>query len=139
VNALEFNEKYLMGRPVETITGENDFSWSYISPVCIPRIFCKDGFNVSLQTGKSLYCTPREDNGPWFQVELGFPTSGDTRLTEYMDFYSSDENEIPDPSNHVYGFVPLDIVLEVFEDHGGIDEDATKHWSEDNDNHPALV
>ena len=124
MNALEFNEKYLMGRPLDTIQGENDFSYSFIRPVCIPRIFCKDGFNVSVQVGGCLYCTPRQNEGPWYEVELGFPSEGDKRLLEYMDAMSEDATD------NVYGYVPLSIVMEVFEDHGGIDEDATKHWSD---------
>ena len=124
MNSLEFNNKYLLGREIEDLGG-----YSWLKPHVIPKIVCKDGFSVSLQASRTHYAGPRNDLGPWYKVELGFPSEGDTRLNEYMDFYSSDENEIPDPTANVYGYVPLDIVLEVFESHGGIDEDATKHWS----------
>ena len=120
MNCLVFNDKYLMGRPCDT-----NIAWEYPTPVIIPRIYCKDGFNVSLQVGPGMYCAPRNGMGPWFQVEIGFPSEGDDRLTEYMEPMSED------PTENVYGYVPLEIVLEVFESHGGIDEVATKHWSEE--------
>ena len=124
MKTLEFNEKYLMGRKLtqhDIVRGCN-----FLTPLVIPKIVCKDGFAVSVQASEGHYATPRNNEGPWCEVELGYPTDGDVRLTEYMD---GDPDRV-DPSDTVYGYVPLNIVLEVFEDHGGIDEGVTKHWSD---------
>ena len=128
MNVLEFNKKYLMGRPSQDFGGWVMGEQS-VNPYVIPKIVCNDGYAVSLQASRTHYATPRNNQGPWFQVELGFPTEGDNRLVEYMDASTEDPDQIPDPTANVYGYVPLDIVLEVFESHGGIDEDATLHWS----------
>lgn len=125
MNCLVFNEKFLLGREIEDQGG-----YGWLKPHVIPKIVCKDGFSVSLQASRTHYCSPRTDQGPWFEVELGFPTAGDNRLIEYIDAYTDDPDQLPDPTDNVYGYVPLDIVLEVFESHGGIDEDATQHWSD---------
>ena len=130
MDVLEFNRQYLMGRPRKDY-GEPSFSdLDFLDPHVIPMIVCRDGFKVSVQASRTHYCQPRDNYGPWFQVELGYPSEGDDRLTEYMDFYSSDPDELPDPTNQVYGYVPLDIVLAIFEDHGGIDEAETKKWND---------
>jgi hypothetical protein len=37
------------------------------------RITCEDGFSVSVQANEGAYCYPRNDSGPYMEVELGFP------------------------------------------------------------------
>lgn len=130
MTVFEFNEKYLMGRPRKDYGDGTMPDLDFLDPHVIPMIVCRDGFKVSVQASRTHYCTPRYNSGPWYQVELGFPSEGDVRLNEYMDFYSSDPDELPDPTDQVYGYVPLDIVLAIFEDHGGIDESMTKRWNE---------
>ena len=40
-----------------------------------PHIVCSDGFTMSLQAGKGLYCTPRETSFEYTAVEIGYPSS----------------------------------------------------------------
>lgn len=76
------------------------------------RIVCADGFNMSVQVGSGMYCAPREETGPWYQVEVGYPSD---RVEALMDWA-----EEPDkPTETVYGYVPIEVVAQVIADHGG--------------------
>lgn len=85
-----------------------------------PLIYCMDGFTMSVQTGETLYCEPRDNYGPWTRVEIGFPSE---RVEEFMPFIDGDETT--DPTETVYGYVPIDIVEKVIEQHGGINFEWT--------------
>lgn len=78
-----------------------------------PRIVCKDGFSVSVQASDFTYCYPRHNEGPWDEVELGFPSEIVPELLQYAE--NKDE-----PTNSVYGYVPIEVVVKVLESHGGI-------------------
>jgi len=39
-----------------------------------PRIYCHDGFNLSVQASEVTYATPRSNTGPYTAVEVGFPS-----------------------------------------------------------------
>lgn len=82
----------------------------------IPRITCKDGFSISVQANKNAYCEPRRDFGPYTHVECGFPSA---RPNEKLLQYAENKN---DPQNTVYGYVPINIVEKLIEEHGGIEE-----------------
>jgi hypothetical protein len=43
-------------------------------PGCVPRIYCRDGENVSIQAGEYLYCSPRTNYPVWDKIEAGFPS-----------------------------------------------------------------
>ena len=74
---------------------------------------CKDGFTVSVQAGSRHYCEPRTDVGPWSSLELGFPSERDELIMEYAEDPGS-------PTHTVYGWVPWNIVYDLFEKHGGL-------------------
>ena len=105
-----------------------------------PRIVCNDGYSVSVQASEYMYCEPRytqwknEDgwqviNGdywsssgtprnfetdhftPYESVELGFPSEADELIYEYA--------EDDDYTSTVYGHVPVKIVEQLIEKHGG--------------------
>ena len=79
------------------------------------RIVCNDGFSISVQANNYTYCTPREDEAwPYSKVELGFPSAFDELIDEYAHCDGTLET--------VYGYVPIDIVNELIEKHGGIKE-----------------
>ena len=78
-----------------------------------PRVECKDGFNVSIQASAMTYCSPREDRGPYMHVELGFPSE---KVDEWLEYAETSET----PTDTVYGWVPVEIVDQVLEEHGGI-------------------
>ncbi len=83
------------------------------------RVYCKDGFNVSIQGGSSgLYCSPREHCNEFYEVELGFPSEQIHELNEYAE---NKENH----KETVFGYVPIEDVEKLIEKHGGIDADKT--------------
>jgi hypothetical protein len=78
-----------------------------------PRVKCVDGFEVSIQASKTHYCSPRENEGPYYLVELGFPSLPLEILKEYAE-------EEDDLVNTVYGYVPIEKVVAVLDEHGGL-------------------
>lgn len=75
---------------------------------------CADGFKVSIQASEFHYCTPRINGAEKYEsVELGFPNQADDLIMIYAE-------DPEDPTETVYGFVPIDIVNQLVEKHGGI-------------------
>lgn len=79
-----------------------------------PRLYCNDGYSVSVQASEFHYCSPRL-NGlqDYKSVELGFPSIEDELINEYAD---GDD----DYTDTVYEYVPIEIVEKLIEKHGGI-------------------
>ena len=80
------------------------------------RIVCKDGFSLSVQANRRAYCVPRDSDGPWEKVEVGFPSDTPELILEYAE-------EEDDPTGTVYGYVPIGLVEQLIELHGGMEED----------------
>jgi len=91
----------------------------------IPKLFCKDGFNVSIQASSGHYCSPRHEEKLMAfdyddsdiihtEFELGFPSEKEELILEYAE----EKNK---PTGTVYGWVPLAIILQLIEKHEGID------------------
>ena len=79
-------------------------------------ITCNDGFTVSVQGGTEFhYCSPRRKCNQYDEVELGYPSVADDIIQPYAE-------EPDDPTDTVYGFVPIDIVEKLIEKHGGINK-----------------
>ena len=76
------------------------------------RLVCADGFSMSIQANNGAYCSPRNDEGPYHEVEIGYPNMVEFLILPYA------EDEL-NPSNTVYSYVPSEIVLEVILKHGG--------------------
>jgi len=78
------------------------------------KIVCADGFEMSVQAHQGGYCTPRINNADRYTaVEVGFPNQIDELLLEYCE----DEGN---PTETVYGYVPVTTVSLVIAKHGGI-------------------
>ena len=83
----------------------------------LPRIYCKDGFNISVQVHNGNYCA--SENGTrtfgldWKLVEWDFPSSP-------IDFekYNAEDT---DTMRSVGGYVEIGLIDELCEEHGGID------------------
>jgi len=71
----------------------------------LPKIVCLDGFRVSVQVGESLYCTPRDNKGPWTSVECGYPSES---VPAWLD-YATDPDE---PCTSIYPYVPIELVVD---------------------------
>jgi len=79
------------------------------------RVKCKDGFTMSVQASSVAYCSPRIDDGKYYKVEVGFPSQKESLLLKYAE-------EPEDPTNTVYGYVPVNTVYLVITKHGGMAE-----------------
>lgn len=79
-----------------------------------PRLYCYDGYSISVQASEYHYCSPRLNGLQDYQsVELGFPSKEDELINEYAE-------DNPGSLNTVYGYVPIEIVEKLIEKHGGI-------------------
>ena len=111
-----------------------------------PRFVCQDGFSVSIQASENHYCEPRytqyRDGNTWHvingdtwssssvprkfdtdhfipyeSVELGYPSMED----ELINSFAEDAEE-GDYTSTIYGCVPVEVVEELIEKHGGFKE-----------------
>jgi len=82
------------------------------------RIVCNDGFSMSVQGSEGLYCQPRENSPIFTKMEIGFPSEQEDLI---MEFAETPEN----PTDTVYGYVPVEIIQKVIDKHKGINLDKT--------------
>jgi hypothetical protein len=102
---------------------------SFFPPV--GRIVCKDGFSLSIQANEYAYCSPRDNNGPWYDFECGFPNR--EPILEVFKSYAENPANLTET---VYAYVPEEVILSELEQHGGVDEEATaKSILEQNNKH----
>ena len=96
------------------------------------RITCADGFTLSVIAGPGAYCSPRPallDSlpdglvsdapknypGPYTAVEVGFPSKRPEPWGEWSQRAEDEES----PTATVYGYVPVEMVRALIENHGG--------------------
>lgn len=78
-----------------------------------PRLYCNDGYSISVQASSFHYCRPQLDGVQNYEsVELGFPSKEDELINDYA--------EGDDYTKTVYGYVPIEVVERLIEKHGGI-------------------
>jgi hypothetical protein len=87
-----------------------------ISSHLVRRVACADGLEVSIQASEYNYCSPRENRGPWDSVELGFPSEAPNPT-----IMQRAENP-SEPTQTVYGYVPIEDVVDWLLEHGGCPE-----------------
>ena len=80
----------------------------------LDRIECADSFSMSVQASAFHYCSPRDSVGPWASVEIGFPSERVEEFAPYIDGESDD-----DMTKTVCGYVPIGVVADVIDAHGG--------------------
>jgi len=76
-------------------------------------IVCADGYQVSVQASSMHYCSPRDNVGPYEFFELGFPSGPDVLIDEYAE-------DCTYGPGGVYPHVPLKVVLDLLNKHGGV-------------------
>lgn len=88
----------------------------------LPRVYCKDGFNISIQTNCISYC--KSENGlrqygkNWEMVEWGYPS-----MPINAEKYKAD---IPrDTMGSMGAYISVKTLQELMDEHGGIDMDTT--------------
>ena len=148
---MSFDLNYWLKETINIISLGGEYFYQEVRP----RIVCDDGYSVSVQASAHMYCEPRytqwqnEDgwqvrNGdywwssytprifetdhfiPYESVELGFPSEADELIYEYA--------EDADYTSTVYACVPVKIVEQLIEKHGGfkgVDESNVKGASND--------
>lgn len=90
------------------------------------RITCKDGATVSIQASRLHYATPRDDAGPYTHIEAGYPSvrPPDSWLA-YMD-----DAPGADPTQTVFGYMPVKCVREFIDAHGGMTDGELPPFAE---------
>jgi len=76
------------------------------------RVKCADGFGMSVQANEGSYCLPRNNDGPYTEVEIGYPSDPEIMIMRWAE----DESR---PTDTVYGWVPVGVVRDVIVKHGG--------------------
>jgi hypothetical protein len=84
--------------------------------VARPQTVCADGFTVSIQASSFHYCVPKKDNANYTHVEVGFPSQRPEPWLMWEEFCENPER----PTETVYGYVPVEMVLVLLESHGGV-------------------
>ena len=83
----------------------------------VQTIKCKDGVTLSAQAGRFLYSDPREDHKTFTKIEIGFPSVSPP--DSWADYFDGDwEND--DRRASVYAYVPIEMVVDFINDHGGV-------------------
>jgi hypothetical protein len=95
--------------------GMNRYTDYAVSKI-FPPMTCADGFSMSVQGHAGTYSRPRDDFAKHYSaVEVGFPSAREELLMPFID-----GGEDTDPTETVYGYVPLDIIEQVVAKHGGL-------------------
>lgn len=95
-------------------------------------ITCKDGFRMSVIASWACYCSPRPDwpvdwggagegvdyTGPFTHVEVGLPSEQPEPWDQWSGYWEHSEHEL-DPTSGVYAYVPVQMVRDLVELHGG--------------------
>jgi hypothetical protein len=68
---------------------------------------------MSVQASNTTACDPKNNIGPYHEVEIGYPSRVETCLLPYCE-------EPSEPLNSVYLYVPVRVLWEVITKHGGI-------------------
>ena len=83
-------------------------------------VVCADGFRMSVQASRTAYCAPRDDEGPYTAVEVGFPHREAPMLKQWAE-------DPQRPPETVYAWVPRQVVLNVIAKHGGMIDGELPH------------
>ena len=83
-----------------------------------PRVICSDGVSLSIQASRTHYCEPRDDEGPYYEMEVGYiqDANGDTLAPPESWLPYADRTEFPIV---VYGYVPIELIDAFIAEHGG--------------------
>lgn len=80
----------------------------HLSRMPATHVVCQDGFTLSVQASRHTYCTPQNDDGPYSKVEVWMCGN----VPEFSEAVGGD-------SEYPYGYVPIEIVAQVIDQHGG--------------------
>ena len=94
--------------------------WDELHALLLARLRAADQLDFSravadsshVQATKGAYCAPRENQGPWHEVEVGFPSSEPEFIMQFAE-------QAEKPTETVYGYVPVELVEKLVDHHGG--------------------
>lgn len=76
----------------------------------VGAIECADGTSLSVQASASHYCDPRDNDGPWDALEVGYPSAPPPASWDvHQDGAGSS----------IYACVPVRLIQEFIAAHGG--------------------
>jgi len=74
-----------------------------------PRLKLGNGHTISVQASRTHHCEPRNDYGPYSEVEISFNGKAPRYLTPYQN-------------DTVHSYVPVQLITRLIEENGGIVE-----------------
>jgi len=78
-------------------------------------IECKDGAILSVQASSVHHCTPESESGPYSHVQVSYMTKAPPGF-----WYDYIDGDFPfKVRDRVYGYIPVEVVAEYIESHGG--------------------
>lgn len=88
----------------------------------LPRVYCKDGFSISLQVNNGNYCSSENGTRAFGlsleRIEWGYPS-------QEIDGVKYNAEKKFDTTHTVGGYVEVALIDELCESHGGIDLKST--------------
>lgn len=105
IQSIESLQRFLAGPTPPDPTGLKD----------LPRLLCADGFEISVAAGLIHHCSPRTAHGPYQTVECAFPSAITPDLMPYQVIEPG-----YGPEESVYHHVPLSLVVDLINLHGGL-------------------
>ena len=99
----------------EIINGHGSYTMVYKNTA--KAIECVDGTTLSVQAGRMLYSTPRNNLGPYSAVEVGFPSAEPPET--WRDYYDGYWDEDETHTGSIFAYIPVELVREYIESHGG--------------------
>lgn len=85
----------------------------YEYPSVRPPLVCVDGLRLSVQASDGHYCHPRNNYGWYTEVECGYPSEVIDELLPYAE-------DRDNPTETIYGHVPVELVADIIMSHGGL-------------------
>ena len=87
------------------------------------RVEFNNGGKVSIQASRTHYSEPRNDEGPYTHVEIGYPTR-ETRipksLIRFEETSQNGQGEDFNPYDTIYPYVPASVVRKLIQMNGGV-------------------
>lgn len=84
----------------------------------LPKCILKNGVTLSIQASSVHHCDPQvDDASAYTNVEVGFPSERIDALMPYIQWPDEDN-----PTGAVYAHVPAEVLLNVVEAAGGLQE-----------------
>lgn len=114
--SFSLNDYLMAFRDADGLGHANERGYQSTFPLA-RRITCVDGFSLSVQATHGAYCSPRQNLGPWYEVEVGFPSE----LPEQI-MHRAEEPERP--TETVYPYTPIEEVEALIAAHGGPDAET---------------